>query len=98
MANRRNCLEASVIHRQITEKVVGELKIRSPVSEPRKLRYDLLRNEEDKNVNYIISDCWILSLSETVKTTRLGLIYEVTHGLTFSEQFASRFRATLDNS
>ena len=38
----------------------------------------------------------MLSLSVTVKKTRLGLINEVTRGLTFSEQFISSFKATLD--
>ena len=46
----------------------------------------------------IISDCWISSSSETVKKTRLGLIYEGTGGLTFSEQFICNFKATLDPS
>ena len=34
----------------------------------------------------VISNCWVLSLSETVNKTRLGLIYEGARGLTFSEQ------------
>ena len=46
----------------------------------------------------VISNCWVLSLSETVKKTRLGLIYEGTRGLTFSEQFVCSFKATLDPS
>ena len=57
---------------------------RGPENRP---RYDLLRNEEDRNVSCAISHCWVLSLSETVKKTRLGLIYEGIHGLTFSKQF-----------
>ena len=44
----------------------------------------------------VISDCWVLSLSEKVKKTRLGLIYEWTRGLTFSEQFICYFKAMLD--
>ena len=56
------------------------------------LRYDLFENEENKNVSCVISDCWILSSSETVKTTRLGLIYEGTGDLTFSEQFVCSFQ------
>ena len=43
----------------------------------------------------VISDCWVLSLRGTVKKKRPGLIYEGTHGLTFSEQF---IKATLDPS
>ena len=46
----------------------------------------------------VISDCWVLSLSETVNKTRLGLIYERARGLTFSEQFIGSFKATLDPS
>ena len=44
----------------------------------------------------VISDCWLLSLSETVKETRLVLIYEWIRDLTFSEQFICSFKATLD--
>ena len=44
----------------------------------------------------VISDCWVLSLSETVNKRRLGLIYEGARGLTFSEQFICSFKATLD--
>ena len=43
----------------------------------------------------VISDCWVLSLSETVKKIRLGLIYEGTRGLAFSEQFICSFKAML---
>ena len=46
----------------------------------------------------VTSDCWVLSLSETVNKTRLGLIYEGVRGLTFSEQFICSFKATLDPS
>ena len=46
----------------------------------------------------VISDCWVLSLSETVNKTRLGLIYEGASDLTFSEQFICSFKATLDPS
>ena len=65
---------------------------------PRKLRYDLLRNEEDRNVSCVIFDCWVLPLSETENKTRLGLLYEGARGLTFSEQFICSFKATLDPS
>ena len=46
----------------------------------------------------VISDCWVLFLSETVNKTRLGLIYEVARGLTFFEKFICSFKATLDAS
>ena len=50
----------------------------------------------------VMIDSWVLSLSETVNTTRLGLIYEgargLTSGLTFSKQFICSFKATLDPS
>ena len=46
----------------------------------------------------VISNCWVLSLSEAVKKTRLGLIYEGTRGLTFSEQFVRSLKATIDPS
>ena len=46
----------------------------------------------------VISDYWVLSLSETVNKTGLGLIYEGARGFTFSEQFISGFKATLDPS
>ena len=58
----------------------------------------LLRNEEDRNVSCVTSDCRILSSSEAVNETKLGLIYEGTGGLTFSEQFICSFKATLDPS
>ena len=57
-------------------------------------RYDFLQNEENRNVSCVISDCWILSLSETVKKTKLDLIYEGTRSLTFSRQFICSFKAT----
>ena len=41
----------------------------------------------------VICDCWVLSLSETVNKTRLGLIYERVRSLTFSEQFIGSFKA-----
>ena len=46
----------------------------------------------------VISDCWVLSLSERVNKTRLGLIYERVRGLTFSEQFICSSTAMLDPS
>ena len=46
----------------------------------------------------VISDCWVLSLSETVNKTRLRLIYDGARGLTLSEQFVCSFKATLDPS
>ena len=49
-------------------------------------------------MGFVMSDCWVLSLSETVNKTRLGLIYKGARGLTFSEQFLSSFKATLDPS
>ena len=56
--------------------------------------YDLLRNEEGRNLNCVISDCWVLSLSETARKTRPGLICEGIRGLTFPEQFICSFKAT----
>ena len=50
----------------------------------------------------VIFDSWLFSLSETVNTTRLNLIYEggrgLTSGLKFSKQFICSFKATLDPS
>ena len=57
-----------------------------------------LGNEEDRKISCVISDCWILSSSETVKKAKLGLIYEGNRGLTFSDQFICSFEATLDPS
>ena len=42
----------------------------------------------------VISECWALSLSETVNKTRPRLIYEGARGLTFSEQFICSFKVT----
>ena len=55
-------------------------------------------NEEDRNVSCFVSDCWVLSLSKKVKKTRIGLIYEGIHGLSFSRQFVYNFKAMLDPS
>ena len=53
-------------------------------------------------VSCVISDCWVMSVGETVNKTRLGLIFEwargLTSGLTFSEQFICNSKATSDPS
>ena len=47
-------------------------------------------------VSCVIFDSWIMSSSETVTSTTLGLIYEGTRDLTFSEQFLCSIEATPD--
>ena len=100
MANRRVCLEESSYTARSLRKLWENLRYEAQFSEAQKtdLRYDLLRNEENRNVSRVISDCWVLSLSETVKKTRPGLNYEGTCGLTFCERFICSFKATSDPS